>query len=254
MLSSQFRDIATIVMHKTFNPETKRPYTISMIERLMRDIHFAVDPNSTSKKQALELIQELQKHYPIKRCPLRVRAAAPEEQVPVLLEKLSEWKATVISQEGTAAQLSVVFELEPGLYKDCHDFVMNKMHGRFEVLAHSLYVDGDTHVDYNDNEEMPAPLPQITSESVLELNDKLQKQTISSVTKPTEGQQPKQNKCNTCDVFFEDAKLYREHHKSEWHKHNMKRKTRQLPPLTEEECTADMDLFESKSDLKDYSF
>jgi ribosome maturation protein SDO1 len=51
MLSSQFRDIATIVMHKTFNPETKRPYTISMIERLMRDIHFAVDPNSTSKKQ-----------------------------------------------------------------------------------------------------------------------------------------------------------------------------------------------------------
>ena len=58
--------------------------------------------------QALELIQELQKHYPIRRCPLRIRAAAPEEEVPVLLEKLSEWKATVISKEGTAAQLSVV--------------------------------------------------------------------------------------------------------------------------------------------------
>jgi hypothetical protein len=61
--------------------------------------------------QALELIQELQKHYPIKRCPLRVRAAAPEEEVPILLEKLSEWKATVISKEGTAAQLSVVSSL-----------------------------------------------------------------------------------------------------------------------------------------------
>lgn len=255
MLSSQFRDIATIVMHKTFNPETKRPYTISMIERLMKDIHFAVDPNSTSKKQALELIQELQKHFPIKRCPLRVRAAASEEQVPALLEKLSEWKATVISKEGTGAQLSVVFELEPGLYKDCHDFVMNKMRGRFEVLAHSLYVDGDTQVDqYNDHEDLPAPLPKSTPESVLELNDKLQKQTISSVTRPTEAHQPKQNKCNTCDVSFEDAKLYREHHKSEWHKHNMKRKTRQLPPLTEEECMADLELVESKSDLKDYSF
>lgn len=148
-----------------------------------------------------------------------------------------------------------VFELEPGLYKDCHDFVMNKMHGRFEVLAHSLYVDGDTHVDqYNDHDDMPAPLPTNTPESVLELNDKLKKQTISSATKPTEVQQPKQNKCNTCDASFEDVKLYREHHKSEWHKHNMKRKTRQLPPLTEEECTADIDLFESKSDLKDYSF
>lgn len=50
-LSSQFRDIATIVMQKTINPETQRPYTISMIERLMHEIHFAVDPHSSSKKQ-----------------------------------------------------------------------------------------------------------------------------------------------------------------------------------------------------------
>jgi len=49
--SSQFRDIATIVMQKTINPETQRPYTISMVERLMHEIHFAVDPHSNSKKQ-----------------------------------------------------------------------------------------------------------------------------------------------------------------------------------------------------------
>lgn len=52
-LSNQFRDIATIVMQKTINPETQRPYTISMIERLMHDIHFAVDPHSSSKKQVI---------------------------------------------------------------------------------------------------------------------------------------------------------------------------------------------------------
>lgn len=50
-LSSQFRDIATIVMEKTIDPETRRPYTMNMIERLMHDIHFAVDPNLTSKEQ-----------------------------------------------------------------------------------------------------------------------------------------------------------------------------------------------------------
>jgi len=144
--------------------------------------------------------------------------------------------------------------MEPGLYKDCHDFVMNKMHGRFDVLAHSLYVEGDTHVDqYNDYEDMPAPLPKETHDSVLDLNEKLQKQTISSTSRPTEVQQ-KQNKCKTCNVCFDDSKLYREHHKSDWHKHNMKRKTRQLPPLTEEECMADTELGDSKSDLKDYSF
>lgn len=55
-LSSQFRDIATIVMQKTINPETKRPYTISMIERLMHEIHFAVDPHNSSKKQVINLV------------------------------------------------------------------------------------------------------------------------------------------------------------------------------------------------------
>lgn len=52
-LSSQFRDIATIVMQKTINPETQRPYTISMVERLMHEIHFAVDPHGSSKKQVI---------------------------------------------------------------------------------------------------------------------------------------------------------------------------------------------------------
>ncbi|KAK4276679.1 hypothetical protein QN277_014801 [Acacia crassicarpa] len=254
ILSNQFRDIATIVMQKTYNPETQRPYTINMIERLMHEIHFAVDPNSSSKKQALEVIQELQKHFPIKRCPLRIRAAPPEEEVHLLLDKLNAWKASIISKEASASQLSVVFELEPNLYKECHDFVMNNIHGRFEVLSHSLYVDGDTHVDqYNEHEDLPAPLPSDTRDPVLELNEKLQKQTISTESGPSEGQQ-KQNKCNTCNASFENPMLYREHHKSEWHKHNMKRKTRQLPPLSEEDCMADMDLNDSKSDLKDYSF
>lgn len=58
--------------------------------------------------QALELIQELQKHFPIKRCPLRIRATAPDDQVPELLGKLNEWNAIVISKEGSSAQLSVV--------------------------------------------------------------------------------------------------------------------------------------------------
>lgn len=60
--SSQFRDIATIVMQKTINPETQRPYTISMVERLMHEIHFAVDPHSNSKKQVSSITCFMLKH------------------------------------------------------------------------------------------------------------------------------------------------------------------------------------------------
>ncbi|KAG4975843.1 hypothetical protein JHK84_035592 [Glycine max] len=75
--------------------------------------------------------------------PRSRRVTALEDQELELLGKLNEWNATI-------------FELEPGLYKDCHDFDMNKMHGRFEVLAHFLDEEGDTQDDVlldHDDEE-----------------------------------------------------------------------------------------------------
>lgn len=55
-LTNQFRDIAMIVVDKTVNPETQRPYTISMVERLMREVHFAVVPHKSSKQQVFSVV------------------------------------------------------------------------------------------------------------------------------------------------------------------------------------------------------
>ncbi|KAG6432566.1 hypothetical protein SASPL_104146 [Salvia splendens] len=187
-----------VVMQKTYNPETKRPYTISMIERLMHDINFAVEPNSSSKKQ----------------------------NMPSLLEKNNGWNSTIVSREESGSQLSVICELEPGLFREC-DALVRSLQGRLDILAVNVHMDSDTHVDHYDD------LEEESSGSQGEV---------------------KQQKCNTCNAFVGDAKEYREHFKSEWHKHNMRRKTRQLPPLSAEECMGDMEIVDSKADLKDYSF
>ncbi|EEF42033.1 ribosome maturation protein SBDS [Ricinus communis] len=251
-LTSQFRDIATMVMQKTVNPETQRPYTISMIERLMHEIHFAVDPHSSSKKQALEVIRELQKHFPIKRSPMRLRLAISEPNISSLLEKLNTWNATVVSKDESGSQLSVICELDPGLFREC-DVLVRNLQGRLEILAMSVHFEGDAHVDdYDDYEDVPASIPKESTDSVVQLSEKIQKQTISA-EKKNEGE-VKQHKCNTCNAFVGDAKEYRDHFKSEWHKHNLRRKTRHLLPLTAEECLADVELDDSKADLKDYSF
>ena len=50
-LESSFRDIATIVADKCVNPETNRPYPVTMIEKAMKDLHFSVNPNKNSKQQ-----------------------------------------------------------------------------------------------------------------------------------------------------------------------------------------------------------
>lgn len=50
-LEQMFRDIATIVADKCVNPETKRPYTVILIERAMKDIHYSVKPHKSTKQQ-----------------------------------------------------------------------------------------------------------------------------------------------------------------------------------------------------------
>ncbi|KAG2305320.1 hypothetical protein Bca4012_064381 [Brassica carinata] len=255
--SSLFRDIATIVMQKTINPETQRPYTISMVERLMHEIHFAVDPHSNSKKQALDVIRELQKHFPIKRSPMRLRLTVPVQNFTSLLEKLKEWDAFLVSKDESGTLMSTVCEMEPGLFRECDSLVRN-MQGRLEILAVSVHAEGDTSMDhYDEHDDMALQtnkplLPiEIETDPVFELSKKMQTQEIGTTKEEGEG---KGTKCSTCNTFVGEAKQYREHCKSDWHKHNLKRKTRKLPPLTAEECVADIDMDNSKADLKDYSF
>ena len=75
VLTSLIRDIATIVSEKCLNPETKRPWPVSTIEKVMSDIHYSASPAKNAKSQALELIKILQEKQiiPIARAQMRVR-------------------------------------------------------------------------------------------------------------------------------------------------------------------------------------
>lgn len=62
-LEQMFRDIATIVAEKCVNPETKRPYTVNLIERAMKDVHYSVKATKSTKQQVSETLlhkEELQ--------------------------------------------------------------------------------------------------------------------------------------------------------------------------------------------------
>ncbi|KAI3460523.1 hypothetical protein Pfo_017186 [Paulownia fortunei] len=251
-LSSQFRDIATIVMQKTINPETQRPYTISMIERLMHEIHFAVDQNSSSKKQALEVIRELQKHFPIKRSPMRLRITVPGQNISSLMENFNGWSSRIVSRDDSGSKLSVICELEPSLFRDC-DSLVRSLQGRLDILAVNVHADSDSYVDrYDDLEDEPLSMQEDSEGPVPQLIEKLQNQAISAKDGSSDGEH-KQQKCSTCNAFVGDAKEYREHFKSEWHKHNLRRKTRQLPPLLQKNAWLTWNLA-TRADLKDYSF
>ena len=133
---------------------------------------------------------------------------------------------------------------------------MSELQGKFEVLSFCLHEEGDTNVDqYDDddfeNVELPPRHVKESESAIPQLSEALQKQAISV----DGGNTVKEGKrCSTCNVVVGDAIQFREHHKSEWHKHNVKRKTKNLPPLTEEECMVEIAMGDSESDLKEYSF
>ncbi len=47
------RDIATIIADKCVNPETNRPYAVSIIEKAMTEIHYSIHPSKNAKQQVI---------------------------------------------------------------------------------------------------------------------------------------------------------------------------------------------------------
>ncbi|KAA3681686.1 ribosome maturation protein SDO1 [Paragonimus westermani] len=56
---SLFRDVAKIVSERCVNPETNRAYTVTMIEKMMKDCHISLKANKTAKQHALEVVKQL---------------------------------------------------------------------------------------------------------------------------------------------------------------------------------------------------
>jgi ribosome maturation protein SDO1 len=107
-------------------------------------------------------------------------------------------------------------------------------------------------VEQHDTVEVPQAAPAKEPDVVAQISETMQKQSISTESQGSAQGKP-QRRCRECDVLVED-KLYREHCKSGWHKHNYTRHKNGLPPLSQEECMVEMELADSKKDLKDYDF
>lgn len=62
-IESMFRDIATIVSEKCVNPETNRPFPVTLIEKAMKDVHFSVKPTKSTKQQVKPLLKSFVLNY-----------------------------------------------------------------------------------------------------------------------------------------------------------------------------------------------
>ncbi|CAH1800542.1 unnamed protein product [Owenia fusiformis] len=135
---AMFRDIATIVADKCVNPETNRPYTVTMIEKAMKDVHFSVKPTRSSKQQALDVIKQLTETdtINIQRAQMRLRVVVQAKDSKKIKEKIRKIAAKV-EREEFDDELEMVILIDPGVYREVDDIVRQdtKGHGHLEILS-----------------------------------------------------------------------------------------------------------------------
>lgn len=101
LLEGMFRDVASIVVDKSYNTDTGRPYSMSMIQNAMKDIHYSVNLSKGAKQQALDVIRRLKKVMPIARTRLYLRITTPVIHVDELEVMLKANAADILKKNSS---------------------------------------------------------------------------------------------------------------------------------------------------------
>jgi ribosome maturation protein SDO1 len=79
-LDALYKDVAGVLVEKTVDPRTGRPFTLTMLERALRDAGYAADPRRAAKTQALEsALPLLARQFPIERARMLLRLTVADE-------------------------------------------------------------------------------------------------------------------------------------------------------------------------------
>ncbi|KAL0228191.1 hypothetical protein RCL1_004334 [Eukaryota sp. TZLM3-RCL] len=130
--STMSSQIASLVAQRSVSSDTKMPVSISVVESLMKDAHFSVNPSQSAKKQALELFQLFkQLNYPIERARMRVRVSVPEQIVKPFKTALPADCDVENQLFGPTSLLTVT--IPPGELKNLQTIVSDLTRGRGSV-------------------------------------------------------------------------------------------------------------------------
>jgi ribosome maturation protein SDO1 len=136
---SMFRDIATVVADKCVNPESNRPYTVTLIEQAMKDVHISVKPTKSTKQQALEVIKKLKESetIQIERAQMRLKVTLPVKEAKKLKEKIKKL-ATSVEKEEYSDDFEMIVLIDPGCFREIDAIVSSETKGKGQVEVLNL--------------------------------------------------------------------------------------------------------------------
>ncbi|XP_065358911.1 ribosome maturation protein SBDS [Calliphora vicina] len=129
---TQLNSIINSVAALCVNPETRRPYPSTIIEKSLKEAHFSIKPNRNNKQQTLDAIKLLKEHMPIERSrmKLRVSFAAKKDNGPKLKESILKLSTAVDHEEWEESTLHMTLLIDPGNYRVIDELVRNETKGK----------------------------------------------------------------------------------------------------------------------------
>lgn len=144
-IDSLFKDIATTVADKCVNPETKRPYPVSIIEKAMKDIHFSVNVNKSAKQQSLEVIPLIKSEIPLERAQMRVRILLSGKDARKTRDKAVKLAMNIEEENWEAGTANIICLIDPGSFRTLDEMIRTdtKGSGQFELLNLKEMIEGE---------------------------------------------------------------------------------------------------------------
>jgi len=126
-----FKDVATLVSEMCVNPESKRPYPVSMIEKAMKEAHIGVKVGKGSKQQALDTVGKLKDTLTIERAQMRLKIVTPVRVGNSVRKGLGKLGTGVTIEEEQNGEAEATFLLlsDPGQFRNIDDLVKSSSQG-----------------------------------------------------------------------------------------------------------------------------
>jgi ribosome maturation protein SDO1 len=110
-----------------------------VIERVMKEIHYAVIPNRSAKQQALEVIKKLEGHIPIARAKMKIQISAPAAGAKLIKAGVLKDGAEIVDESwGDSARMVVL--INPGSFRVVDALVQEHAAGTLGSMGQSTWV------------------------------------------------------------------------------------------------------------------
>ncbi|CAH8593342.1 unnamed protein product [Schistosoma rodhaini] len=131
-----FRDVAKMVSERCVNPENNRAYTVTMIEKMMKDCHISLKAKKSAKQHALEVIKQLRSAPGFKIAPsmMEVNITIQKDSCKPVIERLLQLCNDIVQQsESSDGLYDLTAVVEPEKYGSIETLLHNEIKGHYSI-------------------------------------------------------------------------------------------------------------------------